>query len=477
MNPAAAIERKIKTTIFQHRMITPGEGVVAAISGGADSVCLLETLHLLQKVLDITITVAHFDHGLRPEADAHETRFVRELAASRGLDVVVEKAYPPLAPDSPSLEEKARNLRYRFLHEVKAACGARKIATGHTRNDQAETVLMRLLRGSGPEGLSGIRPVRRDGIIRPLIGLTREEVIAYLGHRRLSYATDASNFEPEYLRNRVRLHLLPQLETYQPKIIEILARTADIARQDNECMDEQACAWVGKWAEMGLDGPVLPVPRFNQLPEALKNHVVRAALRALTGTLRRIGLVHIEAIKQLAGSPRPQARMTLPNGLLVRRVYHRLIFSRGGPSPAEGYCVFVERSGRFFIDALGCTLSLEEMEPGQPSQDLQTDPWTAYLDADSIRFPLMLRNFRPGDRLIPIGMTGHKKVKDLFVDMKIPADLRTRIPILVQGARVVWVCGLRMDDRFKVTSSTTRALKVTFRGTESVLPHGLRPGR
>ena len=475
MDIAEAIVRKIKTTISRYRMIAPGDRVVVAVSGGTDSVCLMDVLHRLEGVLDMTLTVAHFDHGLRPEADGYETVFVRDLAASLHLDVVVKRADPPLNPGAGSLEEKARELRYRFLKEVKEGCGAQKIATGHTLNDQAETVLMRLLRGSGPAGLSGIRPVRRNGIIRPLIELTREEILAYLRQRQLGHVTDASNFEPAYLRNRIRLNLLPQLETYQPRIIEILCRTADIARADNRWIDTQVRVWVSKWGRTGPGSETtLPISRFRELPEALKNHVVREMLRTTTGSLRCIGLAHIEAIKRLAVGTRPQARLTLPNDLLVRRVYDRLIFSRGVSPHADAYCCFIERTGSFYIDALGCTLTLKETETGRSPQDLEAGAWTASFDADRIVFPLMVRNFRPGDRFVPLGMKGHKKLKDLFVDMKIPADVRARIPVLVQGKRVVWVCGLRMDDRFKVTPSTRRVLKVTFDDAGSVLSDDLR---
>lgn len=474
MDPLNRIIRNVKTTVSRYRMIEPGDRLVAAVSGGADSVCLLDVLHRLEKALDMTLTVAHFDHGLRPDADESETEFVRGLAASLHLDVVVKKADPPLDPGSASLEEKARELRYRFLREVKEGCGAQKIATGHTLNDQAETVVMRLLRGSGPAGLSGIRPVRRNGIIRPLIELTREDVLSYLRQRRLDHVTDASNFEPAYLRNRIRLDLLPQLETYQPRIVEILGRTADIARADNQWLNAQARTWIEEWSQTDPGNEIiLPISRFRELPEALKNHGVREALKTVAGGLRRISLTHIEAIKRLAGSERPQTRVTLPDGLLVRRVYDRLIFSKGGPPQADSYCIFIERIGTFYIDALGCPLTLEEMEPGG-SQNLEAGPWTVYVDADRIAFPLLLRNFRPGDRFVPFGMKGHKKLKDLFVDMKIPADLRARIPVLVQGDRVIWVCGLRMDDRFKVTPGTRRVLKIAFDGAGSVLPGDLR---
>jgi tRNA(Ile)-lysidine synthase len=475
MDPVNRIVRKVETTVSRYGMIARGDRVVVAVSGGADSVCLLDILHGLKGALDMMLTVAHFDHGLRPGADDHETEFVRALAASLHLDIVVKRADPPLDPGGASLEEKARELRYGFLREVKEGCGARKIATGHTLNDQAETVLMRLLRGSGPEGLSGIRPARKNGIIRPLIGLTREEILSYLRQRRLAHVTDASNFEPACLRNSIRLDLLPRLRTYQPRIVEILDRTAEIARADNEWLNDQAGSWIAEWRQTGPGNEtILPISRFRELPEALKNHVVRETLKSVAGNLRRIGLAHIEAVKRLTHSTRPQVQVTLPNRIRVRKAYERLIFSKGVSPPADTYCACIEGTGSFHMDVLGCTLTLEEMETGGSPQELEAGPWTACVDADRIVFPLMLRNFRPGDRFVPLGMKGHKKLKDFFVDMKIPSDVRARIPLLAQGDQLIWVCGLRMDDRFKVTSSTRRVLRASLDVSGSMLGDDLR---
>jgi len=463
MDPVHKMIKKVTATISRFRMIDRGDRVVTAVSGGADSVCLLDVLHRLRESLGISLIVAHFDHGLRPNADDDETRFVEGLAASRQVDVVVGKADPPLDSKAASLEEKAREARYQFLQGCMHASRAQKIATGHTLNDQAETVLMRLLRGSGPAGLSGIQPTRKGGIIRPLIQVSRAEIDGYLRESGLSHVTDASNLETRHLRNEIRLNLIPQLQTYQPNIIELLGRTADIIREENEWMDAQAKAWLSACAVMGPEGCILPVSRFGQLPEALKAHVVRAALGKVAGTLRRIGLDHIRAIKRLSGSEKPQATAKLPGDLWVRRVYNNLVFSKAISPPPET-CCFIERTGSFYVDGPGYTVILEEVEPGRLSHDLGGSPWTASFDADRVVFPLMLRNFRPGDRFVPFGMKGHKKLKDLFVDMKIPSHIRSRIPVLVQRDRLIWVCGLRIDDRFKVTPNTRRILKITLEG-------------
>ncbi|MBW1784054.1 MAG: tRNA lysidine(34) synthetase TilS, partial [Deltaproteobacteria bacterium] len=381
MDLATKIVKKVEKTISKYHMLEHGDRVIVAVSGGADSVCLLHILHRLTDVWGLTLVVAHFNHGLRPDADEDETRFVRIMASSLHLDVVVEKAQPAIPPEGASLEERARDARYRFLKNVQKEYDAHKIATGHTLNDQAETVLMRLLRGSGPAGLSGIHPVRENFIIRPLIEISRIDIEAYLGHRQLEHMTDASNTEVRHLRNDIRLNLIPQLQRYQPRIIEVLGRTAEITGEENRWFDAQAETWIKKQRGTGpSDEMVIPLSGFTDLPEPLQNHVVRKALQMVSGSLSRINLHHIEAIKRLAKGTKPQAEVMLPHRIRVRRVYERLIFSTGGMETAERFCCFIERPGSFDLHDLGCTLLLEEIERKAVS-DLKARPWTACLDA------------------------------------------------------------------------------------------------
>ena len=469
MNIIRDIIKKADKTIAKYRMIRHGDRVIVAVSGGVDSVCLLDVLHSLKEVLGIELIVAHFDHGLRPGEDASETEFVKSLAASFDCDFVTKTADTDLQPETASLEERARDVRYRFLKNVKEQFSAQKIAMGHNLNDQAETVLMRLLRGSGPSGLSGIPPVRDTHIIRPLIEMTRSEIESYLSKRGLSHIIDSSNSETRYVRNEIRLNLLPQLQKYQPRIVEILGRTATIMREENTWLEAKATRWLKKWAETGSNNKiVLPLLQFNGLPEPLKNHVIRQALKRKGGSLRRISLPNIDAIKQIATGSKPQAEITLPNMLVVKRVYDRLIFSESKPQTPERFCYIIEKPGVFDLETLGCAIQLEEVER-KILPELKTSPWAACLDADRITYPLTLRNFRPGDRFVPLGMTGHKKLKSFFIDMKIPSHVRARLPILLQGNELIWVCGIRIDDRFKVTSRTRRILKITFDAQDSTL--------
>jgi len=462
VNPMRKTIKKVRNTISRYDMISHGDRVVAAVSGGPDSVCLLDILYQLKDDLGIELVVAHLDHGLRPDEDEAETRFVESLADSLQLPFETKNAGRNIAQREASLEERARHARYQFLEETLQKFSARKIAVGHNLNDQAETVLMRLIRGSGPSGLAGIPPLRDEKIIRPLIEVSRNEIESYLEDRGLKYVTDASNLEPRFLRNRIRLKLLPLLQEYQPQIVNLLGQTAGIMRKDEECLEEMAKAWVKGQDETGESRELrFHLSSFEKLPEALKNRVIRYALRETGGSLRRVGLRHIEAVRRLAASEKPQAMANLPNNVNVRKDYDTLVFDLVKETEAQGFCCFLDGPGTFDLDALGCAISLEEMEPGALAE-INASPWTAFLTAEKLTYPLMIRNFLSGDRFVPLGMSGHKKLKDFFIDLKLSSRARAQIPILTHSNRIVWVCGLRIDDRFKVTKDTKKVLKVTF---------------
>ena len=455
------IIKKVRHTISKYNMLRQGDGVVVAVSGGPDSVCLLDILHELRDELGIQLVVAHFDHGLRSEEDDDETRFVQSMALSFDLRFETEKAGGRVSEGAGSLEEWARNARYEFLEGVKERSSAQKIALGHNLNDQAETVLMRLLRGSGPTGLSGIPPFRDGKIIRPLIELTRGEIESYLEQRGLGFVTDSSNLETRHARNRIRLELLPLLREYQPQIVELLGQTAEIMRADEKYLEERAEEWVKQVAVTRANGQVrIPLSSFSKLPEALRNRVIRCVLKTTGGSLRRVSMRHIEAINSVAGGMKPQALVNLPHRVIARRVYDTLVFTASEKTGSD-FCYFLDCPATFYLDALGSTVSLMEIE-NTALPDMVMSPWTAFLNADLITYPLMIRNFRPGDRFVPFGMSGHKKLKDFFIDLKISSEARAQIPILVQRNTPIWVCGLRIDDRFKVTPDAKKVLRVTF---------------
>jgi len=458
--------KRIEKTISRNQMLDSGDRVLIAVSGGADSVVLLDVLNRLKDALSLKLLVAHFDHGLRPDDDAGETRFVAALAADMDLPFVTEKALSPPGGKGRSLEEEARDLRYEFLNHARKTHGARKIALGHTLDDQAETVIMRLLRGSGPAGLSGIPPVRNHDIIRPLIEVTRREIENYIAHRNLRHITDPSNLEKHHLRNRIRLDLLPRLKTYQPRIVEILGQTAEIMRDETRWLEREADRWIkGHVNVLETGDPSIPVKAFGKLAAALQNQVLRQIIRRVQGGLRRIHLSHIEAIKTLVKG-RAQAQLNLPAGILVRKTYEILVFTKTGETPLsqphQGYQYLLGAPGVFTLDAVSCTITIEEIKGKTVLPGGDASPWIAHLNADRIKYPLMIRSFEPGDRFVPLGMTGHKKVKDFFVDLKVPTHIRKNLPLLCQGKSPIWICGLRIDERFKVRQETREAVRISL---------------
>ncbi len=306
-----------------------------------------------------------------------------------------------------------------------------------------------------------------DTIVRPLIEISREDIVSYLEQKGMQYVTDPSNFETRFLRNNIRLNLLPQLKKIQPRIIELLGQTAEIMTRDNSRLETESEEWMERNAEIRADQEIrLPLSSFMMLPEALRYRVIRRALKLAGGTLRRISLKHIEAISCLTKSSKPQPRVNLPNGLLVKRVYDKLVFKKGKGRIFSPFLHALDGPGTFYLKDLGYAISLEEIEEGKQTE-LKAPAHIAFLNADHLIYPLHVRNFRPGDRFIPLGMSGHKKLKDFFIELKIPAEDRPRIPILTHNDRIVWVCGLRIDDRYKVTSNTKKVLKVSFTGNFS----------
>jgi tRNA(Ile)-lysidine synthase len=321
---------------------------------------------------------------------------------------------------------------------------------------------MRLLRGSGPSGLAGIPPCRGEKIIRPLIEITRGEIESYLELKGLTHMTDSSNLQACYLRNKIRLELLPRLREYQPRIVELLGKTADIMRNDEAWLAATAEEWVEGSAETKGDGEIrIPLSSFIILPEALKNRVIRYALKMSGGSLRRVSLRHIENINQMAMGKKPQALVNLPNGIIAKKVYDRLVFTGTKDTRSEGFCYLLDGPGKFDLTALGRTILLTEIEKAALS-DMGSSPWCAFLNADHLIYPLMIRNVRPGDKFVPFGMSGHKKLKDFFMDLKVPSEARAQTPILFCRDIPIWVCGFRIDDRFKILPDTKKTLKVTF---------------
>lgn len=463
MNITYKLRKKLLNTISKYRMINTGDVIVAGISGGPDSVCMLDGLVALKDRLKIDILVAHYEHGLRKWEDERETQFVRTLARKYNLNFESEKGNLSSRGSLSSIEEKARDARYGFLESLKEKYNADKIALAHTMNDQAETVLMRLLRGSGIKGLSGIPPVRGH-IIRPLIEIKREEVLKYLSDRNLSYVFDSSNIDTRFLRNSIRLKLLPELENYQKKTVERLAKLSDILREDSEFLEKLGDKWLSENAiQKNHQTIILPADKFMLLETPIKKRVVQRAISSIHGGLRRINSTHIESAIELVNKNKGHLELTLPGRIIIKKQYEELIFTKEKSDPELSFSYNINSPGTYHIKEIQKNISFSMIKDYKSKTNKSAMLHKNNLiDADLIEFPLELRNPRPGDRFVPLGMKGHKKIKDLFIDLKIPKSERKRTPIVLHSGEIVCVVGIRISERFKIREETENILEISI---------------
>ncbi len=446
-------------------MLEEGDTVIVGVSGGVDSVVLLHVLMAIRDEYDLSLIVAHVDHGIRGEESRREADFVRDLA--QGLDLRFETVVtdvPALAREKRmSVQEAAREARYAFYEEVRKKNNGQKVAMGQTADDQAETILMRVIRGAGLRGLKGIPPFRGEGFIRPLIETSREEVEKYADKEGLSFITDSSNIKDIYLRNKVRHDLIPHLEReYNPNIRVGLTRMASILSREDDYLDreaEEAMAGLIKGTDDELS---LHIPSLRAFHEAIWFRVLQKMLATvLGGDLRRIKTVHLDALFRLLSHQAPNKVLCLPQGIYAEKHYAELFIRRGKPPVVFPFEYLLDVPGVTLLEGLGKKLvtRIERVNRGTP---VERDSKVAYLDDDKVVRPLTLRSFEEGDLFIPLGMKGRKKLKDFFIDSKVPKALRPHIPLLVSGGSIVWVVGYRINESFKLREESKRALRAEY---------------
>ncbi|PYT13302.1 MAG: tRNA lysidine(34) synthetase TilS [Acidobacteria bacterium] len=472
-NAAGALERQVRRTIARYDMLRPGERVLVAVSGGPDSTTLLSILHRLAPEMNLELHVAHLDHGWRAAASARDAEFVRRLGVRLGLPVTVGHLGARVWQSHPrrqsSREARARELRNTFLIETAREIGAQKVALGHTRDDQAESFLMRLLRGSGPRGLAGTYPVVDGVIIRPLIDVRRRDLLDYLRQRHLSYRIDATNRDLALTRNRIRRSLLPLLERqFNPNVVEALAHAADLLRDEDNYLGELAQEKFRDIATRRGESVVLRARAVQELPVPLRRRILRLALAEARGDLRRIALQHVEQSLSLLEERRRRGRVSLPDGTAVDREGDHLRIVRRIPAadqaPGSGEAASLREAlcpvpGEVALPGFGLRLRATVVPRAEAPVDLRSaGKDRAYLDADLLPGPLLIRPRRPGDRFVPLGAPGTRKVKSFLIDRKVPVDERGRIPLVLSGDRIAWVVDHEIDDRFKVTDRTSRIL-------------------
>jgi tRNA(Ile)-lysidine synthase len=457
--------RTVRATIEKHDMLSGGELVLVAVSGGPDSVALVHVLNALRAIYRLKLHIAHLEHGLRGKDALVDMEFVEGIGRDLGIPVTARHADVAEQASTSSLpvEAVARRLRYAFFDEVAKEIGAARIATGHNANDQAETLLLNLIRGSGISGLRGIRPAIEGKIIRPLVEAKREEIMAYLSRRGLESRTDLTNTDQAYDRNRVRLSLVPLLEKeFNPRIVDSLVRTAGVFSLVAGYFDDRV-AEAMKLCCLPGDGRItVDLDAFAALPRAVRMFTLYAVARSLEGDDQVVSFDTLVALENIAARSQSGSRVDIGSGITAVKEYRRLVVGRD-LAMSEGYEMSLALPGTTAIESAGRSFETSVLEDVPPSADLYRSGSTAYFDFHKLALPLVARSWREGDRLVPFGLSGSKKVHDIFTDEKIPVTERARIPIVCDGEEIIWVAGVRRSERARITDETRTVLRITMK--------------
>jgi tRNA(Ile)-lysidine synthase len=469
MKQGHPLQHRVLKHIHQKQLIASNDTILAAVSGGPDSVALLHLLLSFQERCAISrLVVVHFDHQLRGEASAADKAFVARLAEDCGLtfrsgseDV---RAYG--RRHRISVEMAARACRHRFFRDSLQHFDAQAVALGHTANDRAEEILLKLFRGTGPSGMSGMLPRTRGGLIRPLLYATRSEVLAYLRDQEICFREDLSNRDPAHQRNALRHEIFPLvMKHFHPRLVEVLCRHARIVEEEESCWrDLLAIHWPAVCLAETHSRIVLSSQNLRDLPPTLQRRLLRMAMDRLRGNLQGIYAVHIESICNILVRSTLGKSVQLPGGLWALLERKCLVLSseprRELPRDDSAFSQLISSPGRYQFASFELRLGLENAFPRADVAHFQDTPNKVRLDADKIMWPLSLRFWRKGDRFAPLGLGGRKKLQDFFVDAKVSREERLRIPLLCDRDKICWVMGYRLDDRVKVTPATEHLLVI-----------------
>lgn len=455
---------QVRTTVLKFSMFAPGDRVLVGVSGGADSVALFHLLFRLREEFKITIFTCHLNHMFRGEEARSDAQWVAALAKSFDVPAVIEEFNVPAYMTACGLPAQvaARQVRYDFYRRVAGCLGADRVALGHHADDQAETVLINLIRGAGPAGLKGIPPVRDSFYVRPLIEARRGRIEDYCSSQGLTYRQDSSNLKPVYARNRIRLELIPLLEEkYNPAIVVALNRLAGIIREEDEYIDAAAAEALSKATiQAGSSSVRLSLELLAQTPAVLKRRILRIIYRELADSQNAPDFGHVEnALGLLDSHPLP-GRLEWPGGITLLKRYGELEFVKDGLwAETPYYCYALNIPGSTCIPETGAAIEVQIKSIHQIADPKTLHPGEALLDYHKLSGPVKVRRRKDGDLFWPLGFKGTIKLKKFFIDRKIPRELRGAIPLVVSGAdEIVWVAGMRPAEKWKITCETQKCL-------------------
>ncbi|MBY1319751.1 tRNA lysidine(34) synthetase TilS [Clostridioides difficile] len=455
---------KVLSTINKHNLIQKGDKIVLGLSGGPDSVCLLHVLNRLKKDFNIEIYAAHLNHQIRGIEAQKDALYVSKLCEDMGIIFFVKSINVPKYCENEglSLEEGARKLRYEMFYEIKDKIKANKIAIGHNLNDQAETVMMRIMRGTGLKGLKGIDYIRDNCIIRPILDVERNEIEEYCEAYNLNPRIDKTNLENIYTRNKIRLDLLPYMkDNFNSNVIESIVRMSNSLKSDNDYIEKEAEAKFREVSNIKEKGFVeINLDDFVCLHDAIKVRVLRNSIKHILGDTNFVDQRHIEDIMSLEDNSKVNKMLTLPRNIFVYRKKDSIILTNEEIVNEEiEFYYNVPSNGFIKIKELKQIIETQVMSIDM-YKSMKLDNSSKGFDFNKVKGGIVIRSRRQGDK-IKLAM-GSKKVKDLFIDLKIPREERCKIPIITDSEGIICVGDYKISENYKIDENTKEVLKINF---------------
>lgn len=465
--------KKVLSYIRDNELIRCKDKILVALSGGPDSICLLNILFELKEELNIEIAAAHLNHLLRGQDSFDDEEYVINVCSRMGIKCFVKRVdiNEYSKQQKLSSEMAGRNARYDFFDEILNKEGFDKVATAHNANDQAETILFRLMRGTGLEGLGGIKVSRDDKIIRPILCLSRKEVEEYVELKQLNPRIDKTNFEKIYNRNKIRLDILPYMkENFNEDIIQTLNRMSLLLQKDNDFLENLALSLYNKYCIEYEEYFIIKKEAFKE-EEPILTRLLRNIITRYSKSNYDFEMKHIYEIFYLAKKNSGKV-IHLPNGIYAENIYGDIYIKskikKYDINNKEEEIILYKNSVNINkIEFGNLNIKIQVINNYEASNiNISQEHLTKYFDFDKIKNSISIRNRRNGDKIIPLGMTGNKKVKDIFIDMKIPKEERDNIPILCFDDKIAWIIGIRISEEYKVTDKSKNILKVVIQRKE-----------
>lgn len=456
------MREKVISTIEKYSMIEKGDGIVVGLSGGPDSTCLIHVLSTIRELYDLKLYAVHLNHMIRDEEALRDEEYSEGLA--KKLDIPFFSKQIPVEEyarsERISTEEAGRLLRYQLFEEIARKTGAKKIALAHNMNDQAETMLMHFIRGSGLSGISGIRPLREGKYIRPIIACSREEIEEYCCINNLDPVIDSTNKEKIYTRNRVRLELIPYIKKYfNPNLVESLYKASEIIRDEDDYINSRTFIELDRIRSgYGVD-----INSFNLLHISLRRRMIRVLIEGIKGNLDGIESKHISDCIEFIEKKHTGKTISLPDGIECIIQYD--VFKINMKEELNNFEYQLKVPGSTYIKECNCTVNIKIIKKRE--MFFNDSQFIKYFDYDKIKNNITARNKRDGDYIYPKGMKGKKKIKDVFIDKKIPRELREKTLLITQESEVFWIFGLRDSRKYKVDENTVNVMEIEIeRGAE-----------